>query len=346
MKFIKLLTISALTPFLIQCGGTNSAKKAFDLDINPAKKTYNQGEKVAYSLKNPNGHEVKSIQFSIDGTPLIQNGDSITLNAVRLGNKSIEIEINYGDLQFKDAKRIKLMAAQAPKVFTYKIVNTYPHDRNAYTQGLEFHKGILYESTGLRGESSLRKVDYKTGEVLQKVELPKEIFGEGITILNDTIYQLTWQSKFGYVYDLDFNELNRFQYGASKEGWGLCNDGHKIYKSDGSDRLWILNPTTLQEEKEITIVSNKSFFNKTNELEYVNGLIYANVYLKESMMIINATSGAIEGVINFSGLKDLVTHHPDMDVLNGVAYHPERKTFFVTGKKWDKLFEVEIFEKK
>ena len=204
----------------------------------------------------------------------------------------------------------------------------------------------MYESTGRRGFSSLRKVDYKTGNVLKKIDLDKTYFGEGITILNDKIYQLTWQNKTGFIYDVNsLKKTGSFQYGESKEGWGLCNDGSKIFKSDGTEKIWFLNSTTLIEEDHIETVTNKSIFNKANELEYVNGKLYANVYQKPSVMIIDAASGAIEGVINFSGLKNKVTKHDNIDVLNGIAYHPIRETFFVTGKNWDKLFEVKIFKK-
>lgn len=346
MKLFKYLTFSILSLLFLGCGGANSSIKTFDLVLNPKQKTYKKGDKISYSIKNPTGKTITGISFSIDGFPLIHDSDSLELDSDTLGNKTLEFDIEYEDTHFRDAKKIKLMASEPPKIYTYTIVNTFPHDRHAYTQGLEFYNGVLYESTGLKGESSLRKVDYKTGEVLNKVDLPASVFGEGITILNDKIYMLTWQSSYGYVFDLDFNELDRFNYGVSKEGWGLCNDGEKIFKSDGTEKMWILNPSTLQEEVQLETVTDKSFFNKTNELEYVDGLIYANVYLKESMMIIDAHSGAIKGVINFSGLKEHITKHPDTDVLNGVAYHPERKTFFITGKKWDKMFEVEIVEKK
>jgi len=164
--------------------------------------------------------------------------------------------------------------------------------------------------------------------------------------MNDKIYQLTWQSGSGFIYDLkDFKKIDSFKYNQSKEGWGLCNDGNKIFKSDGTEKIWFLNPVTMAEEGHFETVTNTSIFNKANELEYVDGKIYANVYQKESMMIIDAKSGAIEGVINFGGLKEKVTQHQYLDVLNGVAYHPERKTFFVTGKNWDKLFEVNILKK-
>jgi glutamine cyclotransferase len=173
--------------------------------------------------------------------------------------------------------------------------------------------------------------------------LERQYFGEGITIMGDSLYMLTWQSNTGFIYDANSLErLGSFNYGDSREGWGLCNDGTQIYKSDGSAKIWKLNPLTLRETGFIETVTNTSIFNKANELEYVDGKIYANVWRKPSMMIIDAATGVIEGVVNFGGLRDKVTQHPELDVFNGVAYHRERETFFVTGKNWDRLFEVRI----
>ena len=193
-------------------------------------------------------------------------------------------------------------------------------------------------------------MNFETGEVLQQIDLDPSVFGEGITLLHNKLYQLTWQSGFGYVYDpANLKQTRTFTYGKSREGWGLCNDGAKIFKSDGTEKIWFLDPESLDEFGYIETVTNKSIFNKANELEYVDGKIYANVYQRESMMIIDATSGAIEGVINFGGLKGKVNKGPEWDdtnsVLNGVAYHQDRGTFFVTGKNWDKLFEVQIRKK-
>ena len=241
---------------------------------------------------------------------------------------------------------IKHWSAEKPNLYTYEILNTYPHDMSAYTQGLEFHEDTLYESTGQRGESSLRKVNYKTGEVIEQVDLDQFYFGEGLTILEDKIYQLTWQSQEGLIYDLDSMEmLEKFAYSESKEGWGLCNDGKQLYKSDGTDKIWILNPNTLEEESYIQPTTNKSILNQVNELEWVEGKIYANTYQKDGVVIINPQTGAVEGVVDFRGLRDKVKQHSGLDVLNGIAYHKASKRLFVTGKNWDKLFEVEILEK-
>jgi len=193
----------------------------------------------------------------------------------------------------------------------------------------------------------LRKVNFETGEVLKKVDLSQAYFGEGITILNDKVYMLTWRSKTGFVYDVHtFEQLDTFKFENSREGWGLCHDDTRLYKSDGTEKIWILDPVTLQEKSFIQTVTNSSVFSKANELEYVDGKIYANSYQKDGVMIINPETGAIEGVVDFRGLKEKVTQHPDLDVLNGIAYNPATKTFFVTGKNWDKLFEVQIEAKK
>jgi glutamine cyclotransferase len=269
------------------------------------------------------------------------------LNIAKLGNKVLNAKVDYEGTSVKLSQKIKILAKKAPEVYTYEIVNEYPHDMEAFTQGLEFHEDTLFESTGKKGKSSLRKLDYRTGEILEQIDLEDAFFGEGITVLNNKIYQLTWQSKIGFVYDLEsFKKSGSFQYGESKEGWGLANNGENLFKSDGTEKIWLLNPETLAEEDYIQTVTDKSIFNKANELEYVDGKIYANVWQKESMMIIDAESGAIEGVINFGGLKGKTKTKDNPDaVLNGVAYHPERKTLFVTGKYWDKLFEVRIKKK-
>ena len=211
---------------------------------------------------------------------------------------------------------------------------------------MEFYKDTLYESTGLNGKSSIRKVDYKTGKVLKKVKLSDVYFGEGLTILNNKLYQLTWRSGDGLVYDVNtFERLETFKYNNSKEGWGLCNDGEKIYKSDGTQKIWILNPETLEEESYIQPVTNKSTITKLNELEWVEGKIYANTWQKDGVVIIDPKTGDVEGLIDFRGLREKVTQHKKLDVLNGIAYNPDTKKLYVTGKNWDKLFEVKIVEK-
>ena len=347
MNLIKFLFPSFLILLLTACGGE---KKALLFEIETDGNLFQQNESIDISIKNIGGEIINSVVYSIDGKELPETDGKVVLNISKLGSKTLKAKVSFDDTETDITRGIKVLAEHAPELYTYEIVNEYPHDNEAYTQGLEFYNDTLYEGTGKKGRSFLRKVDFKTGKSLNQIDLDNTIFGEGITILNDKIYQLSWQSGIGFIYDLkDFKKLDNFQYGESKEGWGLTNDGTHIFKSDGTERIWLLSPDSLKEEGYIEMVTNKSIFNKANELEYVDGKIYANVYQKPSIMIIDAESGAIEGVVNFGGLSAKITKGPNWsqtdNVLNGIAYHPTRKTFFVTGKDWDKMFEVNIIKK-
>ncbi len=346
MSLTKFFIFSNFLLLFLACGSEPNPTNLFSIEIDENKKEFQRNETVGIRIKNKKNLEINNVAYSIDGQELAIVDDQITFGIDRLGNKILKAKIDYEDKSVELSKKIRLLSEIEPEIYTYEIINEFPHDIEAFTQGLEFNFDVLYEGTGKMGKSSLRRVNFETGEVLVKVDLEYNYFGEGLTILNDKIYQLTWRNKTGFIYDTkSLEKIGSFQYGESKEGWGLCNDGNKIYKSDGTERIWILNPETLVEEDYIQIVTNKSVFNKANELEYVNGKIYANVWQKESMMIIDAKTGAIEGVVNFGGLKEKVKQHPELDVLNGIAYHPKRKTFFVTGKNWNKLFEVKIMKK-
>ncbi len=344
----KLLSMAGMLLFFLACGGDADPSKHFSLKLGD--KNPQQHQKLTVSLENKKGLEISNLRYFMDGKELPLVDGTLSMDLPTLGNKQLVAKFELGGRSVEISERLRVLAPFAPEVYTYEIINTYPHDPKAYTQGLEFHQGILYESTGKRGASTVRKVDFRTGEILQKVDLDPTEFGEGITLMGDKLYMLTWQNGKGHVFKADnLEKIKTFPYGQSREGWGLCNDGEKIFKSDGTEKIWLLDPETLEERGHIEIATNKSIFNMANELEYVDGKIYSNVYQKESMMIIDATSGAIEGVVNFGGLKEKVNKGPEWDdtnsVLNGVAYHPERKSFFVTGKNWDKLFEVNIFKK-
>lgn len=343
MKTFKHLTIIFLTFFITSCG-SNSAQKKNDISI----KTNAEGQAIALGntleldISNPKNHEISSVEFMFDGNVV---SEKVELKSIKLGEHTIEAILNFsGDIE-SITQNIIILNNQTPKVYTYKILNEYPHDITSYTQGLEFYNGELYESTGQFRESKLRKVDYKTGEVLKNIDLADEFFGEGLTILNKNVYQLTWKSGTGFVYNVDtFEKTGSFKYSNSREGWGICNDGQKLYKSDGSEKIWTLNAENLTEEGFVQAFHNKGKVVELNELEWVNGKIYANRYNKNGVAIINPENGAVEGVIDFTPLRELVTQHPKLDVLNGIAYNPDTKTLFITGKRWDKLFEVEIIE--
>ncbi len=348
MDIYKILIISFLSIVLAACNGAHSStKKKFSLEILNSKKEFQVNDTFNIKIINKKNIEIDSIKYELSREFINVNNNIVSLENAKLGKQEFTATIYHDGKIEKNSTSITILSDKAPVVYTYKVLNEYPHDQKAFTQGLEFHNDTLYESTGKKGESSLRKVDYKTGKVLQQVNLNAAYFGEGITIMDDKIYQLTWQEGTGFIYDLNtFKQLETFKYGNSKEGWGLANNGKKLFKSDGTEKIWFLNPKTLSEEGYIQTVTNTSVFNKANELEYLDGKIYANVWQKDSIMIIDANTGAIIGVIDFRGLKDQVTKGNNLDlVLNGIAFNPTTKTFFVTGKNWDKLFEIEIVEK-
>jgi glutamine cyclotransferase len=340
----KLLIIIFLVTFLMSCGNSNNTKSNnFAVETNANKNELTLGEPLEFNIKNSKNLKINSVSFKLDD----KNIESpLSTQNLKLGSHKLTAIVNYNNLSETASTSIVILNNEQPKIYTYKIINEYPHDITSYTQGLEFHDGVLYESTGQYGESKLREVDYKTAEVQKNINLSKEYFGEGLTILNNKIYQLTWQENTGFIYNLTtFEKTGSFKYGQSKEGWGLCNDGKVIYKSNGTEDIWILNPDTQAEESRIQAYHNRGKVIGLNELEWIKGKIYANRYQLNGVAIINPENGAVEGVVDFSPLSKLVAQHQGLDVLNGIAYNPETKTIFVTGKRWDKLFEVEITEK-
>jgi len=226
-------------------------------------------------------------------------------------------------------------------VYSYNVVNTYPHDRSAFTQGLVFEDGVLYEGTGLNGRSTLRRVELETGEVLQIHELPAQFFGEGVTVYGNDIIQLTWQSHVGFVYDRDsFELLQEFNY--STQGWGITHDGERLIMSDGTATLYFLDPETFEEIGRVGVYDNDGSVNRLNELEYVQGEIYANVWQTNRIARIDPQMGQVVGWIELKGLLTPEDRSEPVDVLNGIAYDAENARLFVTGKLWPKLFEIEL----
>ncbi len=224
--------------------------------------------------------------------------------------------------------------------YTYRIVNSYPHDPKAFTQGLVYHNGFLYEGTGLEGQSSLRKVELRTGRVLQIRKLAPELFGEGITLWQDKIYQLTWRNGICFVYERDsFRSITEFRYPG--EGWGLTHDGKHLIMSDGSDTLTFRDPDTFAVVKRLRVKAEGVPVRNLNELEYVEGEIYANVWQTDMIARISPTTGEVVGWIDLSGLLS-EREAQNAEVLNGIAYDPKEKRLFVTGKLWPKLFEIKL----
>jgi len=226
-------------------------------------------------------------------------------------------------------------------VHTYNMVNTYPHDRSAFTQGLVFEDGVLYEGTGLFGHSTLRRVDLETGDILQVRELSAQFFGEGITVYGDRIIQLTWQSNIGFVYDKDTFELLR-EFTYPTEGWGITHDGERLIMSDGTATLHFLNPQTFQKTGQIEVFDRDGPVTRLNELEYIKGEIYANVWQTDRIARITPATGQVTGWIELEGLLTIEDRLEPVDVLNGIAYDAKTDRLFVTGKLWPKLFEIEL----
>lgn len=341
MSYFKSFSLIVLSLFLVNC-----ANNIPQLSVKTSAKnnTAKLGETVKLSLFNPDGVSISAIQYMLEGKPV---SETLKLDNVKLGKQDLTATVIIGNDTITAESNLIVLNNQRPDLYTYEIVNTYPHDSTSYTQGLEFYKGELYESTGQFGESKLRRVDYKTGEVLKNINLNNGYFAEGLTVLNDKIYQLTWQANTGIIYDVNsFEKLGVFRYGKSKEGWGLCNNGKALYKSDGTEKIWTLNTSTLAEIGKIEIYTDKGKLGRLNELEWINGKIYANIYEKNGIAIINPTNGTTEGVIDFTELtKQIPNYSSDDNVLNGIAYNPQTETVFVTGKRWNTLFEVKIIKK-
>jgi glutamine cyclotransferase len=336
-KVLKIIIVAAL---ISGCGNSSKPIKHFLIQTNANKNVISNTDTLKLSLSNPSNKKIDSVNYVMNNSPI---ADIFSLQNSSLGEKMIKAEVFYGGKKEVALQKVIVVNGSTPKLYNYELLNTYPHDITSYTQGLEFYKGVLYESTGQYGESKLRALDYKNDAIINNVNLSRSYFGEGLTVLNDKIYQLTWKEGRGLIYDVNtFETLGSFNYGQSKEGWGLCNDGRQLYKTDGSENIWILNAETLEEERFVQAYTNKGRLTNLNELEWVEGKIYANRYQKNGVAIINPINGAIEAVLDFKDLKNKVTNHPGLDVLNGMAYNPDTKTLFVTGKRWDKLFEVRI----
>lgn len=235
-------------------------------------------------------------------------------------------------------------AASIP-TYTYQVVHVYPHDPRAFTQGLFYLNGFLYESTGLEGHSSLRKMHFETGEVMRRIELPQAVFGEGSTVWDNHVLTLTWKDHFGFVFNLDtFAQERRFSYEG--EGWGLTHNDKEIIMSDGTAELRFLDPKELLETHRIRVTANGKPIDQLNELEWVKGEVFANIWQTDRIARIDPRSGKVVGWIDLTGLlprSDIIPHYTD--VLNGIAYDAAGDRLFVTGKLWPKLFEIKLVRK-
>jgi len=225
----------------------NSCGTKYKLKLH-SPKTIQVDKPLQISVKEKNGNPIDSVQYFLNGK-VLHNNSVIDISDYKLGKQAISATVFYQDKQKKLNNTIYFLAKNPPVVYTYKIINEFPHDKSAFTQGFEYHEGFFYESTGQRGKSTLRKVEIETGKIIKKIDIDKKYFAEGMTIFNDKIYQLTWQGNIGFVYNLETFELEKtFNYKQSKEGWGLTHNNQKLIKTDGTERMWFLNTKTLKEE--------------------------------------------------------------------------------------------------
>lgn len=228
--------------------------------------------------------------------------------------------------------------------YTLEVVAEYPHDTGSYTQGLFFHEGQMYESTGMKGKSTFRKVELETGKAMYRLDFDKKYFVEGSVIWNDNLYILTWESRIAFVYDAHTLEY-KSSWKYPREGWGITNDGKQLIASDGSANLYFMDENFAQKRKVLVTFEGRPI-RFLNELEYIDGKIWANVYTSDEIVIINPKDGVIEGVVDCRGLLPDGLRSVTTDVLNGIAYNPETKKIYLTGKNWPRLYEVRLIEKK
>ncbi len=328
-----------------------SCDDSYKLKLEVAHKTTLNSD-LTITLKEENNKPLDKVQFFIDGEEISGSENSLQINTsdYGLGKHQVSALAFYPGKTKKVNNYFEVFAENKPVIYGYEIVNSYPHDTKAYTQGLEFYNGFLYETTGRRGQSFLRKVDIKTGDILQQIALDEKYFGEGMTIVNNKIFFLTWQSKKGFVYDLDTFKLEKeFAYDKSEEGWGLTNNGTELIKSDGTNKIWFLDIETLKEKRALQTYTHDRALSELNELELINGKLYANYYQKPVVAIINPENGVVEGLINLKGLESEMKKTQKLvandEVLNGIAYDAKNDRLFVTGKNWGKLFEIKLVEK-
>lgn len=295
------------------------------------------------SLKNLEGIEVylndvlysteKSFPFNI----------SIATTDLKTGRNAVRISaLTTNKIETKTTS-FTLFAPNKPKMLTYRILAVYDHDKMAYTQGLFFHEGKLYEGTGQKKISSLRLVDLESGNIERLQKMDGSLFGEGIAYFEGQIYQLTWVSQVGFVYNASDFEVNRKVY-YSGEGWGLTSDSTFLIRSDGTNVLSFHDPANFSLERRLEVYTNEGPLEKLNELEYINGKIYANVYQSDYVAIIDPNNGVVESMLDLKGILQKKYRTKQTDVLNGIAYDAVGKRIFVTGKYWAKLFEISIEE--
>jgi len=317
---------------------------------------YKQGDEIPVKVNIPSSIKVDSIVYLMDSIRITSCKDTLAAklktDSIKLGFKLITARVYSGGKPTEASTNILLVAAKAPQQLGFTIEKSFHHDTTSYTEGLQYVDGVFYESTGEKGKSHLLKTDLN-GKILQSVKLDSMYFGEGIAVIGNKIIQLTWQEKVAFIYDkTTFKKLQTINYNWGAEGWGMAFDGTTIYNDDKTNRIFLLNKDTYQPKGFIDVYDDKGPVDSVNELEYIDGKIYANIYTTDYIIVIDPKTGAVLQKVDLTNLYPMSTRplsvasDPGNNVLNGIAWDAQGKRLFITGKKWDKMFQVKFTPKK
>ncbi|WNJ20293.1 glutaminyl-peptide cyclotransferase [Pontibacter sp. G13] len=320
----------------------------FQIVAPSSQQSINWGDSLFVELGWADSIQVDSIVGMWDSERMgTFSSKSFTISAApkEVGLHNLIFQVHAGDLKGTRTLPVVILAGSAPQEIEWSFVAMYPHEKGFFTEGLVFHEGALYEGTGDWGESGIFKTDLRTGKIIKQQQNQGKIFGEGISIVNGKLIQLTYQAMEGYVYDLKtFNKLQSFPYSKPTEGWGMTFDGTSLIFSNGSNRLMYMDTASYVIQRELQIYDHEAPVDSLNELEYVDGFIYANIWMRNEIVKIDAQTGAVVGTMDLTKLvpQGLVNH--PANVLNGIAYRPDNGHLLITGKRWPSLFEISIKE--
>lgn len=356
MKTRSILLLAALSLSVYSCKDKNTTTTdGVNITLfSPGAYNYSAGDTVKMMAKYPPSLKVDSVVYSLDSVRIgaVKDSSYITIPTadLKLGTKTLTAKVYQGDKSQDVSTNIYLIAARPPELLTYKVIRKFPHDTSAYTEGLLYQDGYLYESTGTNGQSDIRKVDLETGKVLQKTKLDEKYFGEGSAIVGDKIVMFTWKDKVGFVFDKKtLKQIGQFNNNVGIEGWGVTFDGTKLYLDDSSNRIWFLDKDDYHQTGFIDVYDHSGPVEQINELEYIDGKLYANIYTYDTIITIDPKTGAVFQSVNMMGLYPYKDRPAGFDgennVLNGIAWDAKGKRLFVTGKKWPWLYQVEFVRK-